>query len=156
MCLVDEFSGVGDPVLKAVIPGTPRPQGSLKIMTARNGRAFAKNSETTVEHRNLVVYALAQEWVGEPIQGPVAARFTFRFARPTSHYGTGRNEGRLLPSAPALHFRTPDVDKVTRLVCDAMTIAGVVKDDALITALRAEKQWTEGRSETVVEVWRLC
>lgn len=144
-----------EPVLRAVIPGTPRPQGSLKIMTARNGRAFAKNSETTVEHRNLVVYALSQEWQDGPIQGPVAARFTFRFSRPTSHYGTGRNEGVLLPSAPLLHSRTPDVDKVSRLMCDALTIAGVIKDDSLITMLRAEKQWTEGRAETVVELWVL-
>lgn len=125
-------------------------------MTARNGRAFAKNSETTIEHRNLVVYALAQEWGDQvPIQGPVAASFVFRFARPTSHYGTGRNEGRLLGSAPLLHHRTPDVDKTTRLMCDALTIAGVIKDDALISMVRAEKQWTEGRSETVVELWSL-
>jgi crossover junction endodeoxyribonuclease RusA len=145
----------GDHVLRVSIPGTPRPQGSLKIITARNGRAFAKNSETTVEHRNLVVYALSQEWQEEPLNGPVAASFVFRFARPTSHYGTGRNEGRLLPSAPQLHARTPDTDKVTRLLCDALTIAGVIKDDSLITALRAEKQWTEGRAETVIDLWRL-
>lgn len=145
-----------DALLRCVIPGTPRPQGSLKILTARNGRAFAKNSDTTVEHRNLVVYALAQEWGDrEQITGPVALALTFRFARPTSHYGTGRNEGQLLPSAPALHSRTPDVDKVTRLVCDALTIAGVLKDDSLVTLLRAEKQYTEGRSETVVELWSL-
>jgi len=143
-------------LLTATIPGIPRPQGSLRIITARNGRAFAQNSSTTVQHRNLVVHELAQVWQDrEMVRGPVAARLTFKFARPHSHYGTGRNVDVLKPSAPEHHARTPDADKLARLVLDALTIAGVVRDDCQVALVRAEKQWTQGRSETVVELYEL-
>lgn len=123
------------------VPGTPRPQGSLKIVTARNGRAFAKNSETTLSHRNHVVWCLSQEWDGAPIQGAVRLLCRFDFARPKGHLGTGRNAGEVKPSAPAHHTTMPDLDKLLRLVGDALVVAGVLEDDSLIVELAGAKRW---------------
>lgn len=134
------------------VPGIPRPQGSLKIVTSRStGRPIAKNSGTTVAHRNLVVGTLAQAWEGSPIDDPVSVKLEFHLPRPRSHFGTGRNVGKVKLSAPQVPITTPDTDKLVRLVNDALTIAGVVRDDALIVHLEASKVYGD-TPKTVIEV----
>lgn len=72
--------------------------------------------------------------------GPLRLRATFVFARPASHFGTGRNEGRLKASAPLYVRKRPDVDKLLRAIGDALT--GIVfRDDAQIVDVRAEKHF---------------
>ena len=39
----------------------------------------------------------------------------FRFVRPKSHYGTGRNAKKLKPSAPPHHTQKPDATKLLRI-----------------------------------------
>lgn len=142
-------------LLLTEIPGTPRPQGSMKMMTNRaTGKGFLKYSNTTVDHRNLVVSVLAAAWPGEPYLGPVAVRVTFEFARPGSHYGTGKNAAYIKDSAPVWHSQTPDVDKCLRLVCDALTVAGVVRDDRQVALTRAAKTWA-AQDRTRLEVLAL-
>ena len=145
------------PCLVVTVPGTPRPQGSLRIIQSRStGKAFAKNSDTTIEHRNLVTTIMVEKWGSrDMLRGPVAARMVFRFARPKSHFGTGKNAEKLKDSAPSRHIRTPDTDKLVRLVDDALVAAGVINDDSQVCLLRAEKEWQDNRSESVIEVFEL-
>lgn len=146
-----------DPTLAVRLPGVPRPQGSLKIITnPRTGRAFAKNSDTTASHRNLLVGQLVGYWAGnQPLKCPVSVSLEFYFARPKSHYRTGRFEDELKASAPELHDKMPDVDKLVRLMLDALTIAGVVKDDSQVFAVRGEKRWIHRNDHpsTYLQVW---
>lgn len=145
-----------DPDLSVVVPGKPRPQGSMQLSRdPRSGREFAKYGQQTVLHRNLVVGQLRDAWGDrERLTGPVAVRCTFRFARPKSHYGTGRNAGVLKDWAPIYMTSAPDTDKGLRLVLDALTIAGVIEDDALVAVTRGEKLWADQPS-TVIEVYAL-
>lgn len=147
-----------DPTLAVRLPGTPRPQGSLKIIQSHStGRAFAKNSNSTVMHRNLVVGQLNGYWAGNtPLTCPVSVSLEFYFARPKSHYRSGRFSDELKDSAPTLMVKTPDVDKTTRLCLDALTIAGVIKDDSQVFALRAEKRWIDKAEHpsTYLQLWR--
>ena len=58
-----------------------------------------------------------------PALPPVSfsAGFVFRFARPLSHYGTGRNAGKLKPRAAILeHTSKPDLDNLVKAVKDAI------------------------------------
>lgn len=74
--------------------------------------------------------------------GPLRVSFTFYRPRPSSHFGTGRNAGKLKPSAPAYPTGKPDVLKVARAVEDALT--GVVyRDDAQIVFEVLEKRYGE-------------
>jgi Holliday junction resolvase RusA-like endonuclease len=125
------------------LPGVPRPQGSLKIVSsAATGQPFAKNSDTTIAHRNSVVDRLQAAWgITPPLTCPVSLVTYFVFDRPKGHFGTGRNSERVRPSAPAHKEGFPDTDKLIRLVGDALTIAGVIKDDSLIVELFARKTW---------------
>ena len=144
------------PLVSFVIPGTPRPQGSLKIITnPTTGQPFAKNSDTTTEHRNRVIVTMRQVWDRPPLTCPVAVRCLFTFPRPKSHFGTGKNRDQLRPSAPIRwHGNKVDLDKLARLIGDALTIAGVIADDSQISLLRGEKTWGV-TGESLVEVWGL-
>ena len=138
----------------ATIPGIPRPQGSLKIMTsATTGRAFARNSDTTVAHRNLVVGVLAEAWQDDPLDVPVQLETWFYLPRPKSHYGTGRNADVLKPSAPAVPTTKPALDKMLRLVGDAMSVAGVVRDDSVIATAHAYKRYSHLPRTVVTVSW---
>lgn len=77
------------------------------------------------------------------IHEPVRLEVVFRFLRPQSHYGSGKNAGRLKASAPQHHTQSPDLDKLVRCLVDALT--GVVwKDDRQVVQLVASREWTEG------------
>jgi len=125
------------------IPGVPRPQGSLTGMVSKgSNRVFMKYPDSTVQHRNMLVYTLAAAYEGEEYCGAVILATTFTFPRPKSHFGTGKNAQLLKATAPDWHIQTPDADKLLRLTGDAVTIANIIKDDSQIVIARSEKRWT--------------
>ncbi|MHC4867886.1 MAG: RusA family crossover junction endodeoxyribonuclease [Planctomycetota bacterium] len=66
--------------------------------------------------------------------------FIFEKVRSASHFGTGRNAGRLKSFAPRFPVMRPDVLKLARAVEDALT--GVIwRDDAQIIDERLFKRW---------------
>lgn len=136
------------------VPGKPRPQGSMTLWRAPDGSDRAKYAPEVVAHRNLVVGALRNAWAGRGrMDGAASVMLTFTFARPKSHYGTGRNAAKVLPSAPDQHTQHPDLDKLTRLVFDALTVAQVWADDAQGHVLVASKEWGP-QSQTRIQLWR--
>lgn len=83
------------------------------------------------------------------LSGPLYLSVTFHFARPQSHFGSGRNADQLKPSAPIHHTQTPDCDKLVRCLADAMT--GVVfKDDKQVCHVLARKLWTKSQERAEV------
>lgn len=75
---------------------------------------------------------------------PVIVNITFTFARPSTHYGTGRNSEQVKASAPPFpsSHAIGDIDKLARACLDALTDAGTWKDDSQVVELHAEKVWT--------------
>ena len=150
---------VEDPVLSAVIPGKPRGQGSMTLWTADNGKGRAEYAPPVVAHRNLAVAMLRQANRNRPpLAGPVCVSIHAAMSRPKNHMGSGRNAGQVKPAAPLWPTTYPDVDKIARLVCDALTIAGVIEDDAQIVAVRSAKEWAHPQEgpHTRVELWGLA
>jgi len=74
---------------------------------------------------------------------PVIVDIRFSFARPASHYGTGRNAGVVKASAPPFpsSHSIGDLDKCARAILDALTDAGVFADDSQVVELDARKVW---------------
>jgi crossover junction endodeoxyribonuclease RusA len=144
-------------VLQVEVPGTPRPQGSVKPMVNKGtGRAFVKYNDTTVEHRNHLVHLLMQAWHGDgitpPLDGAVMVVATFTFERPKSHWRTGKNAHLLRDSAPLDMISAPDTDKLLRLVGDALEIAGVLGNDSQIRTEVGDKVWG-ARPGSVIQVY---
>lgn len=139
----------------AVIPGDPKGQGSLTLWRSPDGTERAKHPPATVLHRNNAIATLSNEWGNrDPLLTPVKVVLEFTFARPKSHYGTGRNAGVVKDSAPAWQVSYPDIDKAVRLVCDALVIGGVLKDDSQVAQVSAQKRYG-AKGMTVVEVMEL-
>lgn len=137
------------------ISGQPKGQGSMTLWRAPDGSNRTKYPAQTVEHRNHVIHELRQSWGDLPVmRGPVRVEVLFAMARPKVHYGTGRNAGKVKDSAPEWPTTYPDIDKAARLVCDALTIAGVIEDDVNVVSLRCTKVYDEA-PHTLIKVMEL-
>lgn len=78
---------------------------------------------------------------GAMLDGPIQADCYWRFSRPKSHFGTGKNAKVLKSSAPRYHSKKPDRDNLDKAVLDAMTQAGVWRDDARAARGLLEKRY---------------
>lgn len=128
--------------------GQPAPQGSKRhvgrgILVESSKKLPAwRDAVTTAAHQAHLEHADNEP---EPFTGPTRVTIEFRFHRPAAHYGTGRNAGALKAAAAALPCTraTPDLDKLSRGVLDALTTAGVLIDDAQVAQLTARKVYVE-------------
>lgn len=111
-----------------VVLGIPIPQGS-KIVS-RYGGMRDSNVKLPLwrERMTKVMSELPPGW--EPLHGYLILTARFFFDRPKS--------------APTRRFPSTkkdsgDVDKLVRAICDSLTKAGVIQDDALVVELHAHK-----------------
>lgn len=117
----------------------PRPQGSKRhvgngIMVESGGKGLVSWREA-VKQAALTALPLDHR----PHDGPVKLWVRFYLPRPTGHFGSGRNSGMLKDSAPLFPAVTPDLDKILRSAMDALTAAGVWRDDSRVVKIAAEK-----------------
>lgn len=78
-----------------------------------------------------VVWAAREALDGaQPIDGPVALSVVFFLPRPKS-----------TPKRVKDHIKKPDVDKLLRCISDALTRAGIYRDDAQVVIMHAVKKF---------------
>lgn len=137
--------GVGMISLEFRVHGIPGAQGS-KIRTQYGMR---ESSKKVKPWRQDVVAAALDAVRNSPefeqIIGPARVRVTFYFPRPKGHFGTGRNIGVLKDWAPVYvtSHSHGDGDKLLRSTFDALTTAGVWRDDSLAVKGIFEKVYAE-------------
>lgn len=135
-----------------VVPGDPQPQGSHRAYPVRRkdgsmGVAVAHDAQRLRDWR-AVVAVCASRQIAAPLAGPIWLEVTFELTRPRGHFGSGRNADRLRRSAPVWHVTRPDLDKLTRAICDALT--GIAwRDDSQVVAIRAQKLYADA-ARTVI------
>tara|TARA_R100000231_G_scaffold73204_2_gene57405 strand:- start:26 stop:481 length:456 start_codon:yes stop_codon:yes gene_type:complete len=144
-----------------VVRGKPAPQGS-KIAT-RYG-AIREASQFVMPWRNQIVSACIEQKInnGKIIEQPVEIFIDFLFHRPQGHYGSGRNEENLKPSAPQYPITrtTGDIDKLCRSTLDGLSIPSggiLLRDDSLVVNLRAKKSFATkgGFQGAFIHIWEL-
>jgi Holliday junction resolvase RusA-like endonuclease len=161
------------PLLAFTVDGHPAPQGSKRgFVNKHTGRVVMREQSDrlgpwreAVKNRALAAAVRLDEvtdatrWV---LDEPVVADMVFTFARPRSHYRTGRNAHLLRDGAPARPDGAPDLSKLARAVEDALTDAGVWRDDARVVEYgRLAKVYARedgdalDRPGAVIRVWRL-
>lgn len=124
--------------VKFFVPGIPAPQGSKRHL---GGGVLVESSKRVKPWRTDVRETALRHFTA-PLTGPVDVHLHFTFPRPKSHFGTGRNAGRVKQAAPPryAHTQRPDLDKLIRAVLDALT--GVAwRDDSQVVGLTATKRW---------------
>jgi crossover junction endodeoxyribonuclease RusA len=122
-------------VITIEVRGLPAPQGSKRHV----GHGIMVESSRAVGPWREAVRAEAQRAVKHPFVGPVKVEITFGLPRPRSHYGTGKNAGRVRDGAPWYPHGRPDLDKLARAVLDGLTAGCSWVDDAQVVCLTARK-----------------
>jgi Holliday junction resolvase RusA-like endonuclease len=138
------------PTVQFEVLGVPAPQGS-KTAIARNGRAHVIEGGSATGRAKqrswrIAVAEAAREAAAEleaPMDGPLHLAVEFRLPMPASRPKRMRELGM------AWHTTKPDLSKLIRATEDALTDAGLIRDDARICALRVSKLqvvgWTGAR-----------
>jgi Holliday junction resolvase RusA-like endonuclease len=123
--------------------GLPQPGGSKRAFPNRKtGGVIVTDANAKAKPWKAAIAASAPA-VEALLTGPLAVTCVFYFPRPKGHFGSGKNAGRLKPSAPAHYAQIPDVGKCVRPVFDALE--GVLfRNDAQVVEERAYKRWTTG------------
>jgi len=152
---------MSSPVRKRLVlsvTGTPIPQGSKRAWVAGDGKVRMTEDAGVRHHtwRSEVTGQARQGMVnigrfGEPFREPISCSVTFRFHRPLSHYGSGRNSEVVKPSSPAYMHKAPDLDKLVRAVWDALTSV-VWVDDGQVVAATIRKQYVHRWEEEGVDI----
>lgn len=151
-------------MIKLRVYGVPVPQGSTRAFAVR--KAGVPTGRVTVTGDNprtrswrqaildevASMYPAGVDVVSGSMIGPVNVRLVFILPRPGSHMGTGKNAARLRPGAPVWPVTKPDLDKLCRAVLDALTDAGVWRDDAQVATLHASKTYAEYTERPGVEI----
>lgn len=106
--------------LHIVVYGTPGPQGSKRHVG--NGRMIESSKKVKPWRADVKAAAEAVRNGAAPIDGPVKVRMVFTLAKPSSAPKTRRTWA----------IRKPDLSKLARSTEDALTDAGLIKDDARI------------------------
>lgn len=148
--------------------GKPAPQGSKRFMgLTPNGKPkMIESSKQGVDQwRQDVVAAavrvledadealiVAGRWPAYPLTVPLAVTMVFTQVRPKAHYRTGRNAHLLTERAPARPSGKPDLSKLLRSTEDALTTAGLIKDDSLIVEYDRAAKVYAGEDDDALEV----
>lgn len=150
--------------LVIAVHGTPAPQGSKFAVKRGDKAVVVDDNKPALNNWRADVRDAAEKALDgvtpylDMWEGAVGVEIEFRFARPKGHYRTGKNAHVLRESAPLHPQVKPDVDKAARAVLDSLKAAGVVKDDARVTDLRAVKRYCRrgqlpGAVITIREIW---
>lgn len=132
--------------------GRPAPQGSKRAFIIRGGpraghAAVIESSHDKVKAWRQAVLDEARAAAGwgqtPPLDGPIDVTMIFYLPRPKAHYRTGRNAHLLRDTAPRLPASAPDTDKLGRSTADALTDAGIWRDDAQITDSHLAKRYAD-------------
>lgn len=125
-------------MIQIEVVGTPRPGGNkIAGFNSKTGKSFVREKgKHTATWRADVQAAAMQQYNGPLLGVAIEMTYEFRFARPKSHFGTGKNSNVLRATAPYWHVIKPDLTKVIRSTEDAL--AGVVYRDDSIVCRRTE------------------
>lgn len=117
---------------------------------------LADNHEALDNWRKVVGWVARNAYKGDILRGALAVEALFVLPRPKGHFGTGRNAEVPKDSSPAYPATTPDLDKLTRSIGDALK--GVLwTDDSLIVRWYVGKDYAAPGEGARVEfrVWRM-
>lgn len=163
--LLDEAPEREEPSVGLLVMGDPMPwpRAGAKIMPRKGGRPIPDyvykpwiKFHTPHEARERAeLIAITWRSSGQPFFAKPALlvlRCEFIFARPKSHYGTGRNANIVKPQYASArpggpggrgeHRSGGDIDNLTKLVLDGLNEVAF-DDDAQVVRIEAEKAYTD-------------
>lgn len=133
------------PPLTFVVSGEPKSQPRPKA-SRRGSFIHIYTPATAKAWKGSVAKAAGPFLSAGPLTGPLSLSLDFRFARPKSHF---TSKGALSKSARLAHTTKPDADNLAKAVMDALTDAGLWRDDTQIVQLNVTKTYDANEGVTV-------
>lgn len=133
-----------------IVYGTAQPQGSKRLIKHRHtGQVLLIDDNKKLKPwRKAVAKVMMTNRPPSPMDCAVSLDVTLYIARPKGHFGTGRNEGKLKPTAPTIAKSGFDTDKILRGLYDAGK--GIWwTDDRRIARVSLTRFYDDGRGERV-------
>lgn len=128
--------------LEVVVYGAPAAQGSKRhVGGGRMVESSRKVAPWRDDVRQAAIRAMTTAPTWDVTTREVIMHVRFTLPRPASHYRTGRFSHLLRDNAPTHVSTKPDLDKLLRSTCDALTSAGVYADDSRVVAIHASKAY---------------
>jgi len=124
--------------LEIVIPGPPQAKMRHRLAkkTMHHYDPNIENEDRAIAHIRFVT----KDHV--PFIGALRVdEMVFVFARPKGHFGTGKNAGKLKPSAPEYCTDSKDVDNMEKFYFDAMNCVVYVDDRQIVKVKDKEKRF---------------
>jgi Holliday junction resolvase RusA-like endonuclease len=122
-----QFFVEGDP------KGQPRPRATM-----RGHHAGVYDPGTADEWKDAIVFRWIQSGIRDTITAPVRLIIEFRMPRPSRFTTVKGREQRRIP-----HTGKPDADNLAKSSMDALTRAGVWKDDAQVYRMEILKMYAD-------------
>lgn len=137
------------------VPGIPVPKGSATAFVVKGRAIVTQTNRAKQKPWASLISVTAQNRMrilNENISlNPISIHLDFYMPRPKAHYHTGAKSHLLKTTAPKYHTSKPDIDKLTRLVLDALT--GIIwKDDSQVSKQSAIKLYSVENGFTGVAV----
>ena len=116
------------------VPGTPK--GQPRPRAAVRGRhAMVYDPKTAAGYKDAICLAVRRAGLPAMLSGAIRVELFCSFPRPA------RLETSTAPSWAVPHLSKPDMDNIAKAVLDALTVAGVWADDAMVCSLLASKSY---------------
>lgn len=120
---------MNEPPISFFVKGTPAPQGSKNAYRRGNKVLLVESSKNLPAWRTAVKNEASQH-IHTPHDGPIALTLNFRLHRPKT-----------LPKKITHMIKKPDLDKLIRSTCDALTGVAYI-DDNRVNHITATKTYT--------------
>jgi Holliday junction resolvase RusA-like endonuclease len=133
------------------VDGNPKAQPRGRACR-RGNHAGIYDPGTADAWKASVRLAAMKGWDGVTFTGPLRVDVAVYFKRPKSHFFTGKRSEVIRPNAPMFHTSKPDRDNLDKAILDALTNAGIWKDDAQVcsgTLSKSYIQFIEGANVTI-------
>lgn len=138
------------PEIHLNIPGVPNTQQRHRHVRMGN---FIRTYDPSAPDKEDFLYKAIYECKPEiPIISPVSIVMDFYMPRPKSHFGTGKNAGKLKKNAPFRHSKKPDCDNLLKFCLDALNKI-YWKDDAQIYSIRVKKMYNDNPRTEIKISW---
>ncbi len=132
------------------VSGLPQPAGSKRAFALKKGGAYTGRVVVSDDNpksrgwKDTVAASALEAYQGYAnlLDCPIRLTVEFRFFRPASHFGTGKNADKLRDGSPRYPTVRPDCTKCLRAIEDALTSV-IWRDDSLIVDQVVTKRYAD-------------
>ncbi len=141
------------------IRGTPIAKKRPRFVTSvgKDG-IFTRNVNIQQTEEGRFLWEILTQWDNKPVlKGALSMDCDFVFERPKSHFGTGRNSGKIKDSSPVFCDKiAKDVDNIVKMCQDCLN-RYLYLDDRQIVDVHGVKRWAspQERAHTKLTITEL-